>query len=184
MTRIPNDEQCMSPPPSHQHRSRTKPSGPVGARSQSATLWFLSLPAESAGCGCHGHGVVDVAVRMKTRRGSLTEPSQPQARPSRRRCDPGIRHSLTEEHGPVEDSTTVAPRNSLHESAGFWSLVAERPPKVAVGFHPRSAIPPNHLVAERRLNHRHTLGRPMNRVAGGRDYGVGNCFQPRQPNDL
>ena len=28
----------------------------------------------------------------------------------------GIRHSLTEEHGPVEDSLTVAPRSSLHES--------------------------------------------------------------------
>ncbi len=42
----------------------------------------------------------------------------------------------------------------------FLSLVAERPPKVAVGFNPRSAIPPNHLVAERRWNHRDTLGRP------------------------
>ena len=41
----------------------------------------------------------------------------------------------------------------------FLSLVAERPSKVAVGFHPRSAIPPNHLVAERRWNHRHTIGR-------------------------
>ncbi len=39
----------------------------------------------------------------------------------------------------------------------FMSLVAERPPKVAVGFNPRSAIPPNHLVAERRSNHRHTI---------------------------
>ena len=47
---------------------------------------------------------------MKQRRGLLTEPSQPPARPSRRRCDPGLRHSLTEEHGPVEDSLTVAPR--------------------------------------------------------------------------
>src|SRR2546426_12536222 len=42
----------------------------------------------------------------------------------------------------------------------FLALVAERPPKVAVGFHPRSAIPPNHLVAERRWNHRHAIGRP------------------------
>ncbi len=102
-----------------------------------------------------------MAVRMKQRRGLLTEPSRQQARPSRRRCDPGLRHSLTEEHGPVEDSLTVAPRSSLHESAGFLSLVAERPPKVAVGFNPRWAITPNHLVAERRLNHRHTIGRPM-----------------------
>ena len=31
----------------------------------------------------------DVAVRRKQRRGLLTEPSQPQARPARRRCDPG-----------------------------------------------------------------------------------------------
>ena len=92
---------------------------------------------------------LDVAVRMKKRRGLLTEPSRQQARPSRRRRDPGLRHSLTEEHGAVEDSLTVAPRSSLHESAGFLSLVAERPPKVAVGFNPRSAITPNHLVAER-----------------------------------
>ena len=35
--------------------------------------------------------------------------------------------------------------------------VAERPPKVTVGFHPRSAIPPNHLVSERRSKHRHTI---------------------------
>ena len=105
-----------------------------------------------AGSGCHGHGVCDVAVRMKQRRGLLTEPSQQQARPSRRRCDPGLRHSLNEEHGPVEDSLTVAPRSSLHESAGFFSLVAERPPKVVVGFNPRSAIASNNLVAERRLN--------------------------------
>jgi hypothetical protein len=40
----------------------------------------------------------------------------------------------------------------------FLSIVAERPPKVAVGFNPRSAITPNNLVAERRLNHRHTIG--------------------------
>ena len=32
----------------------------------------------------------------------------------------------------------------------YLSLVAERPPKVAVGFNPRSAITANHLVAERR----------------------------------
>ena len=112
-----------------------------------------------AGCGCHGHGVFDVAVRMKQRRGLLTEPSPQQSRSSLRQCDPGLRHSLTEEHGPVKDSLTVAPRSSLHESAGFWSLVAERPPKVAVGFHPRSAITPNDLVAERRWNHRHTISR-------------------------
>ena len=114
-----------------------------------------------AGCGCHGHGVFDVAVRMKQRRGLLTEPSPPQARPSRRRCDPGLRHSLTEEHGPVEDFMTVAPRSSLHESAGFMALIAERPPKVAVGFHPRSAITPNHLVAERRLNPLRAIGNPF-----------------------
>ena len=78
-----------------------------------------------------------MVVRMTKRRGLLTEPSQPQARPSRRRSDPGLRHSLTEEHGPVEDSLTVAHRSSLHESAGFLALVAERPPKVAVGFNPR-----------------------------------------------
>ena len=84
-------------------------------------------PLLRAGCGCHGHGVFDVAVRMKKRRGLLTEPSQQQARPSRRRCDPGLRHSLTEEHGPVEDSLTVAPRSSLHKSAGFLTLVAGWP---------------------------------------------------------
>ena len=39
----------------------------------------------------------------------------------------------------------------------FLSLVAERPPKVAVSFHPRSSIPPNNLVAERRSPHRHTI---------------------------
>ena len=98
---------------------------------------FIALVA---GCGCHGRGGFVAAVQMKQRRGLLTEPSQQQARPSRRRCDPGIRHSLTEEHGPVEDSLTVAPRSSLHESAGFLSLVAERPPKAAVDFHPRSAL--------------------------------------------
>ena len=43
----------------------------------------------------------------------------------------------------------------------FMSLVAERPPKFAVGFNPRSAIPPNHLVAERRSNHRHTISDPF-----------------------
>ena len=99
-----------------------------------------------------------MAVRMKKRRGLLTEPSQQQARSSRRRCDPGLRHSLTEEHGPVEESMTVAPRSSLHESAGFLALVAERPPKVAVGFNPRSAITPNHLVAERRWNPLRAIG--------------------------
>ena len=99
-----------------------------------------------------------MAVRMKQRRGLLTEPSPQPARSSRRRCDPGLRHSLTEEHGPVEDSLTVAPRSSLHESAGFLALVAERPPKVAVGFNPRSAITPNHLVAERRLNSLRAIG--------------------------
>ncbi len=57
--------------------------------------------------GGHSQGVINMAVRMKQRRGLLTEPSPPQARPSRRRCDPGLRHSLTEEHGPVEDSMTV-----------------------------------------------------------------------------
>ena len=41
------------------------------------------------------------------------------------------------------------------------SLVAERPPKVAVGFNPRSAIPPNHLVAERRLNPLRATGDPF-----------------------
>ena len=52
---------------------------------------FVLLPFVSAGRGCHGHGVFDVAVRMKQRRGLLTEPSQPPARSSRRRCDPGLR---------------------------------------------------------------------------------------------
>jgi len=122
---------------------------------------FVLLPFVSAGRGCHGHGVIDVAVRMKQRRGLLTEPSQPQARSSRRRCDPGLRHSLTEEHGPVEDSLTVSPRSSLHESAGFLALVAKRPPKVAVGFNPRSAIPPSHLVAERRWNPLRAIGDPF-----------------------
>ena len=102
-----------------------------------------------------------MAVRMTKRRGLLTEPSQPQARPSGRRSDPGLRHSLTEEHGPVEDSLTVSPRSSLHESAGFLVLVAERPPTVTVGFNPRSAITPNPLVAERRWNHRHDIGYQM-----------------------
>ena len=60
-----------------------------------------------AGCGCHGRVVFDVAVRMKQRRGLLTEPSPPQARSSRRRCDPGLRQSLTEEHGPVQDPLTT-----------------------------------------------------------------------------
>ncbi len=68
---------------------------------------------------------------MKKRRGLLTEPLQPQARSSRRRCDLGLRHSLTKEYGHVEDSLTVAPRSSLRESAGFLPLVAERPPTVA-----------------------------------------------------
>ena len=67
-----------------------------------------------------------MAVRMKKRRGLLTEPSQQQARSSRRGCDSGLRHSLTKEHGPAEDSLTVAPRSSLHEPAGFLTLVAER----------------------------------------------------------
>ena len=53
---------------------------------------------------------------MKQRRRLLTEPSPPQARSSRRRCDPGLRHSLTETHGPVEVCMTVAPGSSLHES--------------------------------------------------------------------
>ena len=53
---------------------------------------------------------------------------------------------------------TVAPRSSLHESAGFLALVAERPPKVAVGFNPRSAITPNNLVAERRWNPLRAIG--------------------------
>ena len=43
----------------------------------------------------------------------------------------------------------------------FLSLVAARPPKVAVGFNPRSAITTGNLVAERRLYHRHAFGRPM-----------------------
>ena len=68
---------------------------------------------------------------MKQRRGLLTEPSPPQARPSRRRCDPGLRQSLTEEHGPVEDSLTVAPRSSLHESAGWTGRGFERPGRSA-----------------------------------------------------
>jgi hypothetical protein len=58
-----------------------------------------------------------VAVRMKQRRGLLTELSQQQARLTFKRREPGIRHSLTKEHGHVEDSVTVAPRSSLHESA-------------------------------------------------------------------
>ena len=91
----------------------------------------------------------DVAVRMKQRRGLLTEPSQPQARSSRRRCDPDLRRSLTAEHGPVEDFLTVAHRSSLHESAGFLALVAARPPKVAVGFNPRRAMTQAFFVAER-----------------------------------
>ena len=126
------------------------------ARSLKEGRAVISIP--SPGAGATGHGVLDVAVRMKKRRGLLTEPSQRQTRPSRRRCDPGLRHSLTEEHGPVEDSLTVAPRSSFHESAGFLALVAERPPKVAVGFHPRSAIPPNDLVAERRWNPLRAIG--------------------------
>jgi len=64
---------------------------------------------------------------MKQRRGLLTEPSQPEARPSRRRCDPGLRHSLTGEHGPVEDSLTVAFRSFLHEPAGWPGRGCELP---------------------------------------------------------
>ena len=133
-------------PQTDPHRPKDLPASnraPNGRRSISAVRQAVHRkPARSAGCACHGQGVIDVAVRMKQRRGLLTEPSPPPARSSRRRCDPGLRHSLTEEHGPVEDSLTVSPRSSLHESAGFLALVAERPPKVAVGFNPRSAIPP------------------------------------------
>ena len=74
---------------------------------------FVLLPFVSAGCGCHGHGACDVAVRMKQRRGLLTEPSPQQARPARRRCDPGLRHSLTEEHGHVEDSSEAPPQPTV-----------------------------------------------------------------------
>ena len=125
------------------------------------TMERAYLNERYAGCGCHGHGASTWPCERMKRCGLLTEPSQPQARPSLRRCDPGIRHSLTEEHGPVEDSLTVAPRSSLHKSAGFLALVAERPPKVAVGLNPRSAITPSHLVAERRWNPLRAIGDPF-----------------------
>ena len=45
--------------------------------------------------------------------------------------------------------------------ATFGVLVAERPPKVAVGFNPRLPIAQTDFVAERRLNHRHAIGRQL-----------------------
>ena len=85
---------------------------------------FIALVA---GCGSHDHGDFDVAVRMKKRRGLLTEPSQQPAWPSRRQCDPGLRHSLNEENGPVEDSSEAPTERDFNTGVYRLALpVAER----------------------------------------------------------